>query len=135
MHIEINSKTIIKDIQKTFSDFYPFLKLEFYGKPHDKYELSDANDIIPSEMSLGELNAVNLPAVIHVRPLEKVREFEAELLQQYGLSVQILKKEGDGWEQTTGMDDFTFKEVNEFGRSSSDEYIMSDEEDDLEETT
>lgn len=47
---------------------------------------------------------------------------------RFGLSVQILRKEKDNWEQTTGMDDFTLKEINELGRNSSDEFILEDYE-------
>ena len=41
-------------------------------------------------------------------------------------------KEKKSCEQTTGMDDFTLKELNEFGRSSSGEFIVEDYEEGLE---
>jgi hypothetical protein len=47
--------------------------------------------------------------------------------------VQIFKKENKGWEQTTGMDDFTLKDLNEIGRNSSDEFIIEDYEEGIEE--
>jgi hypothetical protein len=53
---------------------------------------------------------------------------EREFMDRFGLSVQVLSKNGDNWVQTTGTDDFTLKELNEIAMSSSDEYILSDPE-------
>lgn len=40
--------------------------------------------------------------------------------------MQVYHKEKNGWEQTTGMDSFTLKELNEIGRNSSEELIISE---------
>jgi hypothetical protein len=53
---------------------------------------------------------------------------ERELKDRFGLSVQILRKQNDHWEQSTGADDFTLKELNEIARNSSDEFVVSDYE-------
>jgi len=126
MHIEINDNTSIRGIQETFSNYYPFLQLEFYGTPHKKYEASDKADMINPDKTIGEIRKTHISALIEIQPLSKVKDVEREFLQRFGLSVQISRKEKDTWEQTTGMDDFTLKELNEFGRSSSDEYIVTD---------
>ncbi len=42
--------------------------------------------------------------------------------------MQILRKKNKDWEQTTSMDDFTLKDLNEIGRNSSDEFIIDDYE-------
>jgi hypothetical protein len=59
-----------------------------------------------------------------MRPLFTIAAVEKEFLQRFGLSVQILWKENEQWKQTTGMDDFTLKELNEMGRSFSDAFII-----------
>jgi hypothetical protein len=55
-----------------------------------------------------------------------VTEVEKSFQEDYGLFVQILKMEGEEWEQTVAMDDFTLGQLNEFGRDSSDEEIIED---------
>jgi len=40
MHIEINDNTSFRHIQEKFSDYYPYLQIEFYKKSHKKYEAS-----------------------------------------------------------------------------------------------
>jgi hypothetical protein len=126
MHIDINDNTTFRSIQQTFSDFYPYLQLEFYRRPHDKYEASEENDTIYPGKTIGEVKQTHVSAILEILPLSKVADIENEFQQRFGLSVQILRKENDRWEQTTGMDDLTLRELNELGRNSSDEYILSD---------
>ena len=128
MHIAINDKTSLREIQLVFSDFYPYLKLEFYRKRHKKYEASDESYLIDPNINIGDIKHTHVNGVLEIRPLYKVSDVEKEFLQRFGLSVQVLRKEKKGWQQTTAMDDFTLKELNEMGRNSSDDFIVSDYE-------
>ncbi|MDP4261325.1 MAG: hypothetical protein Q8941_02230 [Bacteroidota bacterium] len=134
MHLEINDKTSLRDIQLVFSDFYPYLKIEFYRKRHKKYEASDEAFQIDPNICIGDIKHTHVTGLLEIRPLYKVADVENEFQQRFGLSVQILRKEKEGWQQTTGMDDFTLKELNEIGRNSSDEFIVSDYEEGFEES-
>ena len=135
MHIEMNDNTSMREIQEVFSEFYPCLKIEFYRKRHKKYEASEETDLIDVDPSttIGDVKQTHVSGVLEIRPLYKVADVEKEFQQRFGLSVQIFRKEKDGWEQTTGMDNFTLKELNEMGRNSSDEFIVSDYEEGFEE--
>lgn len=126
MHIDINDNTALRHIQEIFSDYYPYLQMEFYKSPHKKYEASAERELIYPGKTIGEVKQTHVSAIIEILPHSKVADVEKEFLQRFGLSVQILRKEKDHWEQTTGMDDFTLKELNEMGRSSSDDFILSD---------
>jgi len=128
MHIEINDNTTLREIQEVFAAFYPYLKIEFYSKRHKKYEESDEASQIDPNILIGDIKATHISGVLEIRPLYKVADVEKEFQQRFGLSVQVLKKEKSKWEQTTGMDSFTLKELNEMGRSSSDEFIISEYE-------
>lgn len=134
MHIEINDNTSFRQIQEVFSDFYPYLKMEFYRKRHKKYESSEETDWIDPNTAIGDIKQTHVSGVLEIRPLYKVADVEKEFQQRFGLSVQILRKEKNGWEQTTGMDDFTLKELNEIGRNSSDEIIISEYEEGFKES-
>ncbi len=128
MHLEINDKTSLREIQKVFSDFYPYLKIEFYSKRHKKYEASDEDREIEPDILIGDIKAAHVAGVLEILPLSRVWEVEKEFQERFGLHIQIFRKAKDRWEQTTGMDDFTLKDLNEFGRSSSDKFIVSDYE-------
>lgn len=131
MHFEINDTTTLKQIQKTFSDFYPYLQIAFYRKPHKKYEASEKKDLIDPVEQLWNVKKAHVSGLLEIQPFYTVAQVEKEFDQRFGLSVQILKKEKNTWEQTTGMDNFTLKELNEFGRSSSDEFILSEDDESL----
>ena len=133
MHIDINDNTSLKEIQKVFSDFYPYLRIEFYRKSHKKYEASAENDLIKADTTVGHFKKTHVSGLLEMLPLFKISDVEEEFQRRFGLSAQIFRMEKNGWEQTTGMDDFTLKDVNEMGRNSSDEYIMEDYEEGIEE--
>lgn len=134
MHIEINDNTSLREIQGVFSKFYPYLQVKFYSKRHRKYESSDDHNEIEPNILIGDIRATHVSDLLEVFPSTRVSELEWEFLRRFGLSVQILRKEKNTWEQTTGMDDFTLKDLNEMGRNSSDEFIVEDYDKGFEET-
>jgi glycerol-3-phosphate O-acyltransferase len=134
MHIEINDKTTLQEIQDVFSNFYPYLQLNFYKKAHKIFESSPDADLIPPDKKVSEIKKAHVSGLLEIQPLYKVAEVEKEFQQRFGLSVQVLRKEEDGWVQTTGMDDFTLKYVNEMSRNASDEFIVNEEEEEFDES-
>lgn len=126
MHFEINDQTVLRDIQKTFSNFYPFLSLSFYKIPHKKYESSSREKPIDLNKKIGELKKTHISCVIEIQPGYSVTEVEKEFQDRIGLSIQILKKEKNGWEETTGLDNLSIKDLNILGRNASDEFIVED---------
>ena len=126
MHIEVNDKITLRHIQEIFSDFYPYLQIEFYNKAHKKYEISDEANLIYPGKTIDEIKETHLSALLEIQPWYKVADVEREFQQRFGLSAQVLWKQKNNWEQTIGMDDFTLKELNELGRNSSDEFIISE---------
>lgn len=134
MHIEINDNTTIREIQETFSDYYPYLQIQFYNKQHKIYESSSEAGRVNPDKAIGDIKRTHVSAVLEIQPLYKIADVEREFQERFGLSVQVLSKEKDNWIQTMGMDDFTLKELNEIARNSSDEYILSElEEEEKEE--
>lgn len=126
MHIEINDNTKFREIQEVFNNFYPYLQINFYRKAHKKYEASSDADLIDPELTVGQLKKTHVSGLLEMAPLYKVADVEKEFLVRFGLSAQIVRMDGDNWVQTTGMDDFTLKEVNELSRNSSDEFVVTD---------
>jgi len=132
MHIAITDNTTFGDIQEVFADFYPYLRIEFYKRAHRLYEPSREIDWIGLEQTVGQVRQTPVSGLLEIRPLEKAGDVEKEFQERFGLPVQVLVQEKDRWVQTTGMDDFTLKDLNELGRSSSDEFILADDEEGFE---
>ena len=128
MYMEINDQTTLHHIRKHFSDYYPYLQMEFYNKPHKKYEKSDPSDLVYPGKSIIEIRKTHLSGLLEIQPWYKVADVEKEFQQRFGLSVQVFWNENEAWHQTSGMDDFTLKELNEMGWNSSDESVITDYE-------
>jgi hypothetical protein len=128
MHILITQETVLREIQEAFSNYFPFLKIEFYRSPHKIYKASPESDQLDLSFRVGDLDEKIVTGQLQLLPHYKVSDVEKEFQDRFGISVQIFRQQKDSWEQTTGMDDFTLKQLNEFGRDSSDEKIVSDYE-------
>jgi len=126
MHIEINDNTILEDIQKTFSDFYPFLSLNFYHDHHKRYESSSEKNLIDPKEKIINIRKTHISTLLEIQPHYRVSDVEKEFMERLGISVQVMKKEKDEWEQTTGLDNLSLKDLNIMGRNSSDEFIVED---------
>ena len=133
MHIQLHDNITLKEIKNVFSDYYPFLKLEFYSKPHLLYESSDEWDVLPDDKRLKDIKEIHIDGVIDIQPTEKVPDLEVEFQRRFGLSVQVLRMEQGVWRQTTGMDTFTLKDVNQFSKNDSDDDLVDEYEEGFEE--
>lgn len=76
--------------------------------------------------TIADIEKTHVSGVLEVRPLDSVAQVEKELNIRFGLLAQVFWKDKDVWRETTGLDDLTLKELNEMGRNSSDEFIVSD---------
>lgn len=128
MHILITKETILREIQEAFSNYFPYLKIEFYRSPHKIYKGSPEYDKLDLSFRVGDLNQKLFKGQLQILPGYKVSDVEKEFQDRFGISVQIFKKQKDEWEQSAGSDDFTLQQLSEFGRDSSDEKIISDYE-------
>ena len=126
MHIQIHDKTKLNDIQDVFTTYYPFLRLRFYKHPHKHFEISLEKDRLSDDLQIKDIRQTHVDGVLDIMPTQRVDEVEDIFLKQFGLGVQILKKEKNEWVQTTGLDSYSLKEVNEFSRNDSDEYVVRD---------
>lgn len=78
MHIDINDNTTLRHIQEIFSDYYPYLQMEFYKSPHKKYEASAERELIYPGKTIGEVKQTHISAIIEILPHSKVADVEKE---------------------------------------------------------
>lgn len=128
MHIQLHDQITLREIKSVFSSYYPYLKLEFYAVPHKLFEASAEKDILPDDVQLQTIKAGHTDGIIDIQPTEKVADLEREFQVRFELPLQVLCMEHGEWTQTTGMDSFTLKEVNEYSRLDSDEDVIEEDE-------
>lgn len=119
MKLTFNTKAAIKDIQREFSAAYPYLKIEFYLKPHNKSALSSGQERISPQTILGDIGDFVSAVSVDMSEERRVFEMEAEFFSRTGVAVQVSRMMGNSWIETSLSDDKTLGWQNGKGRASS----------------
>jgi len=118
----IKDNKTLATIQKEFKDTFPYLKIEFYQGHHEAGEGSPGGTRLDPEQTIGAVRTVKQPGELAVTDDMTVKAFEQEVYRRFGLNVQVFRKSGNLWMQTTSTDDWTLQEQNRKGGSSEAAY-------------
>lgn len=113
MVIHLSNDKTVAEIQKEFNTLFPFLKIGFFTKGHKVFEGTAKKSIIASETKLKlvktEKTKVQISADMTVNELEQLFK------TKFGLNIQIFRKSGNSWLETTVTDNWTLEKQNEEG--------------------
>ena len=112
----INDSKSIKVLQEEFQSHFPFLKLEFYHSEHEVGQGNPDENKIDSALTIGEIRNSNKSGDLSIHGNLKVSTLEESFHDTYGLNVQVFRKSGDLWLQTTVTDEWSLSEQNETAR-------------------
>ncbi|MBL7883957.1 MAG: hypothetical protein JNL69_07790 [Bacteroidia bacterium] len=112
MEILISDDKTIKTLQEEFSRVFPFLKLEVFSKPHRRGEASPKKLINDNRKTLGECRKKQAPGSIKIIGSQKVSDIEQTFQTAFGLSVQVFRKSGKIWLETSSTDNWTLDKQN-----------------------
>ena len=115
MNLIINNRRRISDLQKDFSEAFPFLKIEFFTKAHAYKSVNERGDIITGDKPIGSIRTNNQDGVIELIETRTVAEFEDQLRIQFGLFAQVFRKSGNVWIETSLTDEWTLGIQNKEG--------------------
>ena len=110
------------DIQSEFNQKFHFLKIEFYSGHHEPGEGSPQKERFDSSLTIGEVRKVRAEGDLRIDGRTKVSTFEQNFFRKYGLNVQVFRKSGNLWIQTTSTDSWSLSEQNRKGGSSEKAY-------------
>ncbi len=119
MQVIITDNRKIFAIQEEFSALFPYLKLEFFSKPHDVGAGSAKKLIKHNSKTLGECRTIHNKGKITITPNMTVSDLEQNFGDIYGLGVQVFRKSGRAWLETTVTDGWTLDEQNRQGEALS----------------
>lgn len=119
MKITINDRRKILAIQEDFNTTFPYLKIEFFTKPHKVGGASPKKLMKSSSKTLGECRTIHKKGTLTITPQMTVSELEQNFADIYGLSVQVFRKSGKVWLETTITDGWTLEEQNKQGEELS----------------
>ena len=106
----------IRDVQNAFNKEYPFLKLEFY-KP-----ASESQPSVKSHLSYSTLQkdaGLKRDGEVEINNEITVAELEKSFLALFGLNVQVSRKSGMLWLETTMTDKWSLEKQNTHGKEIS----------------
>lgn len=119
MEIFIHDSFKLSEIQEIFSNHFPYLKLEFFNiDPMKDKIFSKENLIVNTDKTLGEVRHLHRKGHLSINGHQKVSTLESHFVSDFGVYVQIFRKSGRGWLQTTSTDEWTLSEQNNMARET-----------------
>ena len=128
MQIYISEDATINNIHNDFKEAYPYLKLEFYWQPHAAGEASPAWEKIPPATPIEDIRMMHNFGWIDVGPNRTADDLEHDFRHEFGLNVQVMRKSGDLWLETTKTDNWSLKQLNEEGKMAEKHVFFYPEE-------
>ena len=121
MKLHIDNRCPVRNIQRQFNTYYPFLKLEFFTNQLTNKNFFKAMPIACE--SVKDLFSKNSEGTINVAKARTVAEVENDFKTEFGLSAQIFRLSGNVWIETTLTDDWTLEKQNKEGEQISSHFI------------
>jgi hypothetical protein len=112
MKLPIERGTSVKDVKHVFTNYYPYLKIEFYKMLADGEQNKTKREALPLNFILGNLlkNAdkilLDLDKDISVSALETQ-------FSNIRLDAEVFRRSGNVWVETSLTDNWTLQQQNE----------------------
>ena len=114
----IVSNKKLSDIKTEFHSLFPYLRIEFYSGHHEVGKGSPKERQLDGDKTIKELIGKELNENFTIQPSLSVNELELYFDRHLGLNVQVFRKSGNLWMQTTATDHWTLEKQNRKGGSS-----------------
>jgi hypothetical protein len=122
MLLHISPAIRISDLQRAFSDTFPFLRIEFYN-----HKIAESGQLPQhTDKCLGDYQPVITTGILDVQPGMKVKELEKAFKDQFKIGAQIFRSSGKFWLQTTLTNDWTLQKQNQYGMELSQSSKLRD---------
>jgi hypothetical protein len=119
MQLHVAPQVLISEIQKEFNNNFPYLKIEFFSTNKKKGNEPTGQVLIPGNKTIGEIKTQIRESFVQLANKMKVKELEQLFAEQFALPVQVFRKSGTLWLETTMTDEWTLQQQNEHGRELS----------------
>jgi len=117
LYIDLNSK--LSEIQSEFNTYFPYLKIEFFKVPHKIGQGLKKDLIINSNKLVKDCSTIKRGGLIEFSNITPVSDLEFKFYKEFKLSVQVFRKAGRVWLETTATDNWTLAQQNEEGAEFS----------------
>ncbi len=126
-YIDIHAQQTISGAQKQFNTAFPFLKIEFFSEAPLSGKGNARNKMITGDAKLESIQFKSNSGKIILHKGTTVTQLEECFENEFGLYVQVFRKSGRIWLETSATDNWTLEQQNEEGRSL-EEHLKQDKE-------
>ena len=119
--ISIQTETRIDELKSNFGQYFPYLKWEFFSAPHSANQGNTKKEMINHNPKIKDITRGIAGHEIHFSDETTVQDLEKLIADQFGLWVQVFRKSGGIWLETTVTDEWTLAFQNEQGRELSEQ--------------
>ncbi|RYG40794.1 MAG: hypothetical protein EOO01_26555 [Chitinophagaceae bacterium] len=117
MFLLLSHDKTLSEVQHFFTSKYPYLKIEFYKK-QDREQLAGVKRTHLSPSMTLKASGLEKNEVIDISKDMTVADLE-NIFSQSGLNVQVSRRSGIVWLETTMTDQWSLEKQNEHGREIS----------------
>lgn len=119
MDLYLSPDKTIGALQTEFTEAFDGLKIVFFSKPHAEHKGSAAKFLIQDrDMLLSQLVPSLKSGTITIGPETVVWDMEKVFESEYGLHVQLFRKSGRTWLETSVTDNLTLAEQQAKAKAS-----------------
>jgi hypothetical protein len=122
MEIKITNTKTIQEIQAEFNTEFPYLKIEFFDAPPVDGVSLPKSKIILNNKKLSTCRKQTNEGDLHVCGTQTVSVLENSFWEKYRLSVQVFRKSGNLWIETSLTDSWTLEQQNKEGFEMSSQH-------------
>lgn len=116
MEIQITADRTMGAVQDDFHGLFPNLKLMFFNKAHKAYAGSKAKFMLTDRAApMRDICEKHADGLLYVDEDMPTWQFERLFEEEFGLHVQVFRKSGNIWLETSVTDDLTLEQQNAKG--------------------
>lgn len=119
MKLHIDENRLMKEVQDDFNHAYPYLKIEFYRNPGLFRQVPPEQRRFPPKLKMGEASKKVSGIDLDLQDSMTIYELEKIFSDQLGLAVQVYRKSGNLWLETTMTNGWSLKQQNDHGMEIS----------------
>lgn len=114
----IKENISLKELKSQFQGLFPYLKLEFFRKPHGHSEGSPVKELIADNLPVQEASRHFKEGKLMITSGMTVEALEDAFETSFGLHVQVFRKSGKIWLETSVTDKWSLDRQNAHGAES-----------------
>ena len=119
--IPYHGKITLTELKLAFNQRFPYLKWEFFYPHHSPNKASSKKELITTNPEIEQLNPHIQIGSLQFTAETTVKELEELVWNQFGLAIQVFRKSGDMWLETTITDQWSLGFQNEQGQELSEQ--------------